>query len=81
MRINCDLEIVYSLAVESGGVSSRSSRSRAALSLGKKPVPTRSTDGSGEGSKREELYLIVSTAKNVAGAKYKVSSGDLLRHS
>lgn len=78
MRINCELEIVYSLAVAKGGISSRSSRSRAALSLGKKPVPMRSTDVSGEGSKREELYLIVSTAKNVAGTKYKVSSGKLL---
>ena len=80
MRINCELEVVYSLAVANGGIPSRSSRSRAALSLGKKPVPTRSADGPGEGSKKEELYLIVSTAKNVAGAKYKVSFGDFVCH-
>lgn len=63
MRLSCDVELVYSLAVSSGGTSSRSSRSRAAITLGKKPGPA--------GSGREEVYLIVSTAKNVAGSKYK----------
>ena len=72
MRLNCELEVSYSLAVVSGGSSGKSSRSRASICLGKKPVPP--TAGSTEGeSKKEELFLIVSTAKNVAGNKYKVS--------
>lgn len=71
MRLTCELEVVYSLALVSGGHSGRSSRSRASICLGKKPVP--SLAGSPEGAtKREELFLIVSTAKNVAGNKYKV---------
>lgn len=63
MRLSCEVELVYSLAVSSGGMSSRSSRSRAAITLGKKPGPA--------GSGREEVYLIVSTTNNVAGSKYK----------
>ena len=66
MRLSCELEVTYSLAVSSGGVSSRSSRTRAAITVGKKPGPP--------GGRREELYVIVSTAKNVAGSKYKVRS-------
>jgi hypothetical protein len=38
--------------------------------LGKKPVPRPSNGRAGV--EREELYLIVSTAKNVEGSKYKV---------
>ena len=66
MRLCCELELTYSLAVSNGSVPSRSSRSRAAITLGKKPGPR------GTGSNREEMYLMVSTAKNVAGTKYKV---------
>ena len=65
-KLSCELELTYALAVSSGSVPSRSSRSRAAITLGKKP-------GSAAGSgRREELYVIVSTAKNVTGSKYKV---------
>ena len=64
MRLSCELELTYSLAVSSGGVPSRSSRSRAAITLGKK--------SGGGGRRDEELYITVSTAKNVTGSKYKV---------
>ena len=69
MRFTCELEIVYSLAVINGSTSSKSSRTRASLSLGKKPVSK--AIGS---SVKEELYLVVSTAKNVSGTKYKVNN-------
>ena len=75
MRLNCELEVAYSLALANGGTPSRSSRARASICLGKKPIPskTSSSQTSSEGTaKKEELFLIVSTAKNVAGNKYKV---------
>ena len=74
MRLNCELEVVYSLALANGGTPNRSSRARASICLGKKPVPSQSSSSaSSQGSaKKEELFLIVSTAKNVAGNKYKV---------
>ena len=70
MRLTCELEVVYSLALANGGAPSRSSRARASICLGKKPVPGSSSDG--QAAKKDELYLIVSTAKNVTGNKYKV---------
>ena len=70
MRLNCELEVVYALAVAKGGAPSRSSRARASICLGKKPAP--GSSGEGQAAKRDELYLIVSTAKNVTGNKYKV---------
>ena len=70
MRLNCELEVVYSLAVMNGGgrSASKTTRSKASVCLGKKPV-----QGPAGGVKRDELYLIVSTAKNVSGSKYKVA--------
>lgn len=65
MRLSCELELTYSLAVSSSSIPSRSSRSRAVITLGKKPGPA------GSGARREEMFLIVSTAKNLAGSKYK----------
>ena len=67
MKLKCELEVVYSLAVASGGVGNRSHRARASLSLGKKL----GSNASG-GRSWEEIFLIVSTAKNVSGTKYKV---------
>ena len=60
--------MVYSLAVMNGGSrsTSKSTRSKASLCLGKKEARDH------VGDKREELFLIVSTAKNVSGTKYKV---------
>lgn len=75
MRLNCDVEVVYTLAVAAGGVPSKSSRSRASLCLGKKPTPRHM------GAGRDELYLIVSTAKNVEGSKYKVRVSGMVKHS
>ena len=75
MRLNCELEVAYSLALANGGTPSRSSRARASICLGKKSVPSQasSSQTSSKGTaKKEELFLIVSTAKNVAGNKYKV---------
>lgn len=83
MKLTCELEVVYSLAVESGrglqGLSSRSksNRAKACLTVGKKPV---SNGGSSECSgKREELFFIVSTTKNVSGSKYKVRKQTVLK--
>lgn len=70
MRLNCEVEVVYTLALAAGSVPSKSSRCRASLCLGKKPAP-RLPNGL-VGAEREELYLIVSTTKNVEGSKYKV---------
>ena len=70
IRFNCEVEVVYSLALALGGAPSKSSRSRASLCLGTKPVP-RASNGRTR-VEREELYLIVSTTKNVEGSKYKV---------
>lgn len=67
MKLKCELEVVYSLAVASGGAGNRSHRARASLSLGKKL----GSNASG-GRSWEEIFLIVSTAKNVSGTKYKV---------
>ena len=83
MRLTCELEVVYALAVAKGGAPSRSSRARASICLGKKPAP--GSSGEGQATKKDELYLIVSTAKNVAGNKYKVrpihySNGDTFLH-
>jgi len=65
MRLNCELEVVYSLVVGKGSTS-KSNKSKASLCLGKK------IDKGPSGERREELYLTVSTAKNVTGNKYKV---------
>ncbi len=75
MRLNCEVETIYSLALTSGGVPSKSSRSRASLSLGKKPSAKSSTSKEAPERGKDELYLILSTAKNVEGAKYKVEVG------
>lgn len=76
MRLNCELEVVYALALANGGALSRSSRTRASISLGKKPISVQSgLCADSEGSAKKELFLIVSTAKNVSGNKYKVRSG------
>lgn len=71
MRLTCELEVVYTLALANGGGPSRSSRSRASICLGKKAVAP-PAGAQGTTNKKEELFLIVSTAKNVAGNKYKV---------
>lgn len=75
MKLTCEVEVVYTLAL--GGVPSKSSRSRASLCLGKKPAPRPPNGRAGGGT--EELYLIVSTAKNVEGYKYKVAKGEVNR--
>ena len=62
MRLSCEVETTYNLAQVSG-MSGTGSRARASISLGKK---------SGGKGGRDELFLLVSTTKNVAGIKYKV---------
>ena len=68
MRVACEVEVIYSLSLAKGGVPSKSTRCRASISLGKKThaEPTSS------GKKKEEVYFVVSTSKNVEGTKYKV---------
>ena len=63
MRLSCHLETVYLLATSAGGprVPGKSSNSRASVCVGRKI-----TGG------KDELYLTISTARNVAGIKYKV---------
>ncbi len=69
MRLSCEIEVIYTLSLAGGGAPSKSSRCRASVSLGKKPHldPT-----SSEKKKRDEVYFVVSTSKNVEGTKYKV---------
>lgn len=67
MKLTCDVETTYTLAQASGGALSKGTRTRASLSLGKKPA-----GGGARGSKEEELFLVVSTLKNVTGIRYKV---------
>ena len=76
MRLNCELEVVYSLAMENGRgrSTSKSNRSKASVCLGKKPSSNQPRSPEGN-EKREELFLVVSTAKNVSGSKYKVGGG------
>ena len=63
MRLSCEVETTYNLA-QTSGMSGTGSRARASISLGKK--------AGGKGG-RDELFLLVSTTKNVAGIKYKVA--------
>lgn len=63
MKLACDVEVSYTLAQANGGIPGKGNKSRASLSIGKK------TNSEG---KHEELFLIVSTVKNVLGTKYKV---------
>lgn len=64
MKLSCDLEVTYSMAVTACVPTHlhRSSKSRASICLGKK--------GSG---KKEELFVSVITTKNVSGTSYKVT--------
>ena len=65
MKLTCEVETVYILATTGGG-EAKSKRARASLSIGRKK-------GTGTSTKQEdELYLVVSTVKNVTGMKYKV---------
>ena len=65
MKLTCEVETVYILATTGGG-EAKSKRARASLSIGRKK-------GAGTSTKQEdELYLVVSTVKNVTGMKYKV---------
>ena len=59
--------MTYTLAVTNGGAASKGTRSRASLTLGKK-----STGSGSKKRKEEEMYMLVSTVKNVAGTSYKV---------
>ena len=73
MRLACDVEVTYTLAVTNGGASSKGTRSRASLTLGKKPT------GSGpKKGKEEEMYMLVSTVKNVTGTSYKVCLNNIM---
>ncbi len=63
MRLSCELEVVYALT------ASKTTRSKASISLGKK-----AQGGGTNAAKQDELFLVVSTAKNVSGSKYKVSN-------
>ena len=61
MRLTCEVETTYLLAQQSGE-GSKSKRIRASITVGKK-----------KNSRTEEIVIIVSTTKNVAGTQYKVS--------
>ena len=63
MRLLCEVETVYTLAQTLGGndCACKNKKSRASVSIGKR-------------DKDDELFLTVSTVKNVSGMKYKVHS-------
>ena len=70
MRVPCEVEVTYSLALAGGGAPCKSSRCRASVSLGKKTSRSSSTLK----KDHEEIFLTVSSVKNLEGVKYKVIS-------
>ena len=64
MKLLCEVETVYALAQASGGegCACKNKKARGSLTIGKKNGP----------NEYDELYLVVSTIKNVPGLKYKV---------
>ena len=62
MKLQCEVETVFTLAQTSGG-SCKNKRSRAFLTVGKK---------AGRKHGMDELFLVVSTLKNVSGMSYQV---------
>ncbi len=65
MKLLCEIETVYTLAQFSGaeGSACKNKKSRASLTIGKK---------NGSQHSEQELFLVVSTIKNIPGLKYKV---------
>ena len=72
MRLSCEVEVIYSLSLAGGGTPCKSTRCRASVSLGKKSHTEQTSASSSIKKKREEVYIVVSTSKNVEGTKYKV---------
>lgn len=62
MKLQCEVETVFALT-QTAGASCKNKKTRASLTIGKKK------NGSNGG---EEIFLVVSTMKNVPGTTYKV---------
>lgn len=60
MKLQCEIETVFALT-QTDGASCKNKRTRASLTVGKK-----------HSGKMEEIFLVVSTMKNVSGMTYKV---------
>lgn len=64
MKLQCDVEVVNRM-LPTFGMKSRGKGTRAVLSIGKHLDKT---------SQRSNVYLLICTAKDRAGSKYKVGS-------
>jgi len=67
MKINCEVEVTYTLS--DGGHAGKSVRSKAVLCLGRKEV-SKSKLVCRE--RKDQIFLLLTTAKNSNGTKYFV---------
>ena len=73
MRINCEVEVTYSLS--HGGAAGKSSRSKAAICLGRKEASKSRLVCQ---DKKNQIFLLLITAKNSSGTKYFVRQQAIL---
>jgi len=66
MRVNCEVEVSYSLS--HGGDAGKSTRSKAAICLGRKESRSKLVCQ----DKKDQIFLLLITAKNSNGTKYFV---------
>ena len=69
MRISCEVEVSYSLS--HGGFGGKSTRTKAAICLGRKEASKSKLVCQ---DKKDQIFLLLVTAKNSAGTKYFVRS-------
>jgi len=69
MRIDCEVEITYTLT--NGGYAGKSVRSKAALCLGRKEASKSKLVCR---DRKDQIFLLLTTAKNSSGTKYFVST-------
>ena len=67
MRISCEVEVSYSLS--HGGFGGKSTRTKAAICLGRKEASKSNLVCQ---DKKDQIFLLLVTAKNSAGTKYFV---------
>jgi len=68
MRINCEVEVTYTLS--HGGHAGKPARSKAALCLGRKEASKSKLVCR---DRKDQIFLLLTTAKNSNGTKYFVS--------
>ena len=70
MRLSCELEVHFEIlpSPTCEGANSKQPKCKATLTLGKKEVGSK-----GKGGGREDVFLIVQTARHPSGVQYKVN--------